>query len=289
MRFKNKGLYIVLAALLIAYIFTIAFPLVLALTSSLRSYGSYIDKPLGLPRPITFENYIVTFNELKLDVISGASFRSVYLEEMLLYSLLYSVGCGLAATLTPCITAYAAAKYKYRFSRVIYLVVIVTMILPIVGSLPSEIMMMQNLRLFDSFFGVLIMKANFLGLYFLVFFAAFKALPWDFAESAFIDGAGHFRVFLRIMLPLVSNAILAVFLLNFIMFWNDFTTSMIFMPSFPTAAYGMYYMRFAMASKFGTEVMKLTACLILSTPLIILFVIFQKRLMGNLAIGGIKG
>ncbi|MBR4942401.1 MAG: carbohydrate ABC transporter permease, partial [Clostridia bacterium] len=162
------------------------------------------------------------------------------------------------------------------------------MILPIVGSLPSEISMLRSLNLYDKFFGIVIMKCNFLGMYFLIFYAMYKSMPWEFAESAFIDGAGHFSVFLAIYMPLVRTTFVSVYLLNFIAYWNDYMTNAMYLPSMPTLAFGIHSKQFS-GGLFSKPTMQLTTSIILAVPLIALFAVFQKRLMGSLTIGGIKG
>jgi ABC-type glycerol-3-phosphate transport system permease component len=286
---KNHLPYILIAAVLAAYILSVLLPLAWALISSLREYGEFVDHPAVLPKRWTFANYVSAVRDLKIKIPSGQTTRSVFFEEMLLNSVLYSVGCSLVATLVPCITAYLVAKYKYRFGKLVYTVVIVTMILPIVGALPSELQVLRTLGLYNSLVGVFILKANFLGIYFLVFFASFKTIPWDFAEASFIDGASHLRVFTQIMLPMIATTVFAVFIMNFVGFWNDYMTAVVYMPSTPTVAYGLFYMRMLLTASFGTEVMQFAGCMLLSVPVITLFVIFQKRLMGNLTVGGIKG
>ena len=133
------------------------------------------------------------------------------------------------------------------------------------------------------------MKMNFLGMYFLVFYATFKSLSWGYAESAFIDGASHWTVMTRIMLPLVKTSFLAIFILNFIVYWNDYQAPMLYLPSYPTMAYGLFYMKFIATQGFGKIPMQLTGCIILSIPSLVLFIAFQGKLMGNLTVGGLKG
>lgn len=285
----GRAFEIVMFVLLAAYVLSILITLFWGFMTSLKGYGDFLEFPFGLPKKLVFENYLTAFAEIKVKIKAGAGVRTVYFEEMLLYSLLYSGVGGLIVTVVPMCTAYLVAKYPYKFSKVLYTVVIIVMIMPIVGSLPSEIQMAKALHFYDSFLGMMVMKCTFLGMYFLVFYATFKSLSWEYAESAFIDGAGHFTVMFRIMLPLVKTTMFCVFLLNFIAYWNDYMTPMIYLPSYPTAAYGLYYMKFALTSSFGTETMQLAACFVLALPLIILFLIFQKKLIGNLTVGGIKG
>lgn len=284
--FKRNVLYIIIGFVLFTYAASIIYSLIWALSVTIKPYFEFLDFPMRIiPREFTFENWQNAFIDLSI-TIDG---KTYYIENMFLNSLLYSVGCAFTSTLMQCVGAYLTSKYSFKFGKIVYAIVIVAMILPIVGALPSEIQMLHNLGLYDTFIGILIMKANFLGMYFLVFYAIFKSLSWSYAESAFIDGASHFRVMIQIMFPLVKTTFFAVFMLNFIMYWNDYQGPMLYLPSYPTAAFGMYYMKFAATSAFGREHMQLTGCMMMTLPIVIIFIIFQKRLMGNLTIGGLKG
>ena len=163
------------------------------------------------------------------------------------------------------------------------------MVLPIVGSLPSEIRMAKALGLFDKFYGLWLMKANFLGLYFLVFHGIFKTLPMAYTEAAKIDGAGNLAVLLRIILPLVRNTFFTIMLINFIAFWNDYQTPLIYMPSYPTIALGMFYMASTTENGLSTVPMRMTGAMLMLIPILVLFLCFHKRLLGNLTVGGLKG
>ena len=152
------------------------------------------------------------------------------------------------------------------------------MILPIVGSLPAELQMAKNTGLYDSIWGLWIMKANFLGMYFLVFYDGFKGLSMTYTEAAKIDGVSA-----------VKNIFFTVMLVNFIGFWNDYQVPLLYMPSYPTVAYGMYNMANTRENNLSSVPMRMTGAMLMFIPIFTLFLIFQKRLLGNLTVGGIKG
>lgn len=219
--------------------------------------------------------------------------REVGMAEMYLYSFLYAGGCALAATFVPCITAYACARFNYKFSRFIHTLVIVVMMIPIVGSLPSEIRMAQATGVMNQIWGLWIMRANFLGMYFLVFYDICKALPMSFSEAAKIDGANNFQIFFQIAMPLIRNTFFTVLLIKFIAFWNDYQAAMVFMPSYPTIAIGLNTVMNTNADslRYNHTMIpaRMSAVVMTATPVCILFAIFQQRLLGNLTVGGVKG
>ena len=230
--------------------------------------------------------------KMPTDPMPGHPASEVGILSMYGYTFLYAGGCALTATFVPCITAYACARFNYKFSKLIHTVVIVVMMIPIVGSLPSEIEMARAFGVMNSIWGLWIMKANFLGLYFLVFYDIFKGLPVSFTEAAKMDGANNFQIFFKIAMPLIKNTFFTVLLIKFITFWNDYQSPKIFMPSYPTIANGMHYIMFLNADKgtIYTHVPARMAIVILTAlPVTILFMCFQKRLLGNLTMGGVKG
>jgi ABC-type glycerol-3-phosphate transport system permease component len=133
------------------------------------------------------------------------------------------------------------------------------------------------------------MKMNFLGMYYLVFFAMFKSVPKEFDEAAKIDGAGDFTIMLKIVLPTIVPTLLTVTLLTFIGFWNDYQIPLIYLPHYPTISQGLQRMINTNLNDLSTVPMRMTASMIVLIPIFTIFVIFQKSLMGNVTIGGVKG
>lgn len=259
-----------------------------ALLTSFKSPNDFRTNAIGMPEKLVW-NYTFVYTKFYVNVLTKSGTKVVYMETMFLYSILYSLGCAFFQTLVPCLTAYLCARFNYRFSKIMYTTVIVVMILPIVGSLPAELQMAKNTGLYDSIWGLWIMKANFLGMYFLVFYDGFKGLSMTYTEAAKIDGANNIHILVAIVLPLVSNIFFTVMLVNFIGFWNDYQVPLLYMPSYPTVAYGMYNMANTRENNLSSVPMRMTGAMLMFIPIFTLFLIFQKRLLGNLTVGGIKG
>ena len=257
--------------------------------TSLKTNDDYTLNPIGFPNPIYFQNYFKAFEGFFVTVFSTDKVYDVFLERMFLNSVLYALGCSFMSVAIPCMASYVVANYKYKICAVISGFVIVSMILPIVGSLPSELQMARSLGLYDNFWGLWIMSGHIRSMYFLVLLATFKALPKDYAEAARIDGGGPFTVFFRIMLPLVRNVFFTIMLIKFIEFWNDYQTPLVYMPSNPTLSYGLYLFRYNTNTEYFTTPMSLTGCMLVFIPVLIIFLCFRNRIIGNLTIGGIKG
>lgn len=251
-----------------------------------NGFGYYFDK-VSLPKVWHFSNYSDVFTKLTVE-IDAVKYNFV---QMLVNTLLYTIGTAFVSTIVPCIVAYLTATYnKFIFTKIVYSFVIVTMILPIIGATPSTIQVLRMLNYYDTIWGMWLMNSNFLvGIHFLVFYDAFKGLSKTYKEAAEIDGASQLRTMISVMMPMVKNIIITVFILRFIAYWNDYQTPLLYMPSKPTIAYGIFIFFFQSDNLYSTIPMKLTCAFIIVIPIIILFVICQKRIMQNLTVGGIKG
>lgn len=282
----------IIIALLIVYCLTL---IVLFSWGILASFKEPIlefrSNPNGFPESFYFGNYEYAYSKFFIVVTDNTTGMetSIGMPLMFLYGFLYAIGCAFTATLIPMIVGYMTAKFNFKFSKIIYLIVIITMIIPIVGNLPAEIAMARSLNLFDQIWGMWIMKANFLGIYFIVFYNFFKNLPDAYNEAAKIDGSSNFRTMVQIILPLAAPLFFTVLLINFINFWNDYQVPLIYLPSYPTIAVGMSYMQTSNDDMLQRIPIKLAAAILMLIPTLIVFLAFHKKLLGNLTMGGIKG
>lgn len=296
-------LAIILGVVLVLYVISMILPLVWTMITTLKTSIEYNNgahpeiaiepNHLWLPKKWTLENYSIAYKYFYVDVEilwEGNIYIVRYkIIQQFINSIKFSVGSALAMTLTSLIMGYAAARFKYKFSEYIYTLVLVTMALPIVGSMPSEIATAQGLGIFDTFLGIWIMRSTFLNTYFLIFYAQFKMIPQDYTEAAKIDGASPLSVMVRIIVPLAAGTTSAVFVLNFIALWNDFQIPMVYLPSYPVAAYGMYQFSNTAIIEITPIPVRLAGIFLLAFPIIVFYAIFNKKLNVNLSVGGIKG
>jgi ABC-type glycerol-3-phosphate transport system permease component len=248
----------------------------------------FLENPLWLPAKWQFKNLSAMLEYFVVQVNKNGALTNVYIEGMLLNSVLYAAGSAFFSAFTACITAYATARFRFKFNAAVHGIVIVAMTLPIVGSLPSELQFLKALGLYDHIWGQWICKANFLGMYYLVFYGVFKSLSKDITDAAYIDGASNLTVMFRIAMPLAANTFTTVMLILFVGFWNDYTVTITYMPTIPTLAFGLYEYSFSAKPAINNTPMRLMGCLILIVPALILFIAFHKRLMGNISMGGVK-
>ncbi len=297
---KLSPLAIILCTVLTLYVLVLfvllAWTLLTATKDIIHDYKGYpypgaVDKTIipnkiGLPRSFKLFENISRLNK---------GFANETLVEMAINTVAYAVGCSLIKVTVTCVVAYLCARYKNQFSKLVYNVVIVTMIIPVIGSQAMEIKVARFLQLYDQIWGMWLMRANFLGMYFLVFHSVFKSMPDGYYEAARIDGANDWQIMVRIALPLVKYTFLSIFLIIFIEYWNDYLIPNYYLPSHKTLSLAMYQ-QFSQQYLDGKLKMYLieapslmATALMISVPMIVIFSVFSKRLMGNLSVGGLKG
>ena len=313
-RIKLNGFGVVSLVLLGTYSLAMLFILYFALTNSLKTMDDFVglNNIFGLPTSSSahpeygsrlgwkFSNYRLAWTILSVE--EGGMLYTA--PSLFVHSLLYAGGCTIIATASHLVAAYACAKYEFKGKALLYATAIVTMIIPIVGALPSQISIMRMLGFYDNYLGNLIFRGGYTGTYFLVFYATYKGISWTYAEAAELDGAGPFAIFWHVMIPLARNSITAVALMLFIQFWNDYSIPMILLPSMPTIAFALYQV--SLGGKTGNamtlmknlgitgyipreECVQLAATMIVTVPTLVMFIIFRNKIMGNITMGGLKG
>ena len=286
---KTTASSVITFIFLTIYALSLVLLLFWALMTSFKSQGDFRVNIVGLPQQFEW-NYGFVFDQFKYEVFfEGYGKVGISVGYMFLYSVLYAGGCAIVKAMTTCLTAYCCARYRYKFGRVVTFLVILAMTMPIVGALPAEIHLAKSLGLYDSIIGQYVMKMNFLGMYYLVFFAMFKSVPKEFDEAAKIDGAGDFTIMVKVVLPTIVPTLLTVTLLTFIGFWNDYQVPLIYLPHYPTISQGLQRMINTNLNGLSTVPMRMTASMIVLIPILVLFVAFQKKLVGNITFGSIKG
>ena len=282
-------LTIVMAVILGLYCLVLAIWLVWALLTSFKNPNDFLGNKYGLPNPWYFDNFAYVIYEYKVEKLIDGVSTVISTGDMILNSVLYSVGSAFVATLVPCITAHLCARYKYKFSKIIYSIVLVCMVIPIVGSQASELQIVIKMGIYDHMFGMWILKSGFLGLYFLVFHEVFLSIPNAYGEAAEIDGASDFCIMTKISLPLAKNTFFTVLLIMFVTYWNDFQTPMLYLPTHPTISEALYWIKSSSFNYFAKMPVKMAAPMMFLIPVLVIFLCFHKRLLGNLTVGGVKG
>lgn len=296
---KMTVLAAIMLVLLSAYAFSLFGLIDWGLMTALKSATEYAPKggtvhDIGMFAPL--KEVELHFKEVLQAMKEGASadsfltYDKVSFWEVLAYSILFAGGCAFFKTLVVCLTAYTCARFNFKSSKIVYATVLVVMMVPIVGSLPSELYVAHTLKIHDKIWGLWIMRSNFLGLYFLVMYNSFKAIPASFSEAAKVDGANNWQILFRIMMPLIKGTFATVFLIYFVEYWNEYQVPMVYLPTFPTLGYTVFdTINGSLKQTIRSVPEQFTLAFTAILPIVILYLAFQDKLMGNFTIGGVKG
>ena len=263
-------------------IYALTFLIAYAITI-INTFKDPIEYALGntykLPKIWKFDNYA---NVLDTLVVNNTGYFM-----MIFNSIWQAILETVPMIIITAMTAYAYARYKFPGRKVLYMIAIILLTLSLPGSLPAmyKLISDMNLRNTPLYF---ISWTGGLGTWFIVLCGFWRSVSWEYAEAAYIDGAGENRVLWSIMMPQALPLMGVMFLMGFMSAWNNANTSMLYLPDYPAVAFGLYEYQHAM--KRGMDYPMFYAALVMTAiPSLILYGSFQKKIMTNMNIGGLKG
>jgi len=264
------------ALTIIALVFI--FPFLWMITTSLKQPTEvYTIPPKLLPKTITFENFIEGWQY--------ADFTR-YTWNTIVVTTLAVLGTVISSSFV----AYGFARFKSRYSNLLFAIVLGTMMLP------NQVLLIPTYILFSKIGWLdtlkpLIIPSYFGGGAFNIFLLRqfFKTIPKELDEAALIDGANSFQIYYKILLPQIKPALTTIAVLSIAYHWNDFLTPLIYLNSEEnfTLAIGL---KFFENSYGSTQIQMLMAVSVIAViPLIILFVVAQKYFVEGITMSALKG
>lgn len=259
---------------------------------------AYIEQNLTLPGGIVvnnkeaawaFDNYIVALKNLWVLDKAG---NQVFFDKMLVYTLYYCIVYAFIAVFAPMLCSYVYAKYskRVRWTKLVWVLVLISMYVPLSASLAASLKLAMTLGIYDNLFFFVIASFGPFGGDFLIYYATWKGLSWEYAEAAIMDGAGHTTIMFKIMFPMTITVFWVLFVSKVIALWTDYSTPMVFLPSYPTLAYGVYRLQQNTTNLETAGIpIRLAALYAVAVPMFALFMIFREKMMGSLTMGGLKG
>lgn len=274
---------ILVTAGILLFSLSFAFVLVWMLCNSVRPQKSYFNDVLAFwnLKGATFDNYIRIFT-------TKYGSAKITMFGMLKNSFILIIVCTALQAIVPVITGYVAARYKTKLGAVAVQLVIISMVVPAIGSTASTYSFMSAIKLKDKWLGIFLMNAGGLGFGMLLYKNYFSSISWEYAESAFLDGAGNLRVFFSIMYPQALPLIVSMAILNVIGLWNDYMTPYLFLNSKPTVALGVYSIQ-TRAERNGAMPQAFAAMTFMTIFVLIIYAAFSKTIMSSMSVGGLKG
>ncbi len=288
-------------AIFVIYSVSLVFPFVWMFVNSFKPSTEFFQGNIwGLPQTWRFANYSEIFlgkpvvtgsGSTIITTVSGKLFGNTFkysIFHMFIVSIALTFLCTLSNIFFSATSAYVVSKYKFAGRQALYALAIFLMIVPIAGTLPEQYQLMKTFGLTDSFFGVFLLSSAGFGMNFFLMYGFFKNISWTYAEAARVDGAGHAKVFFKIMLPFAMPAIISLAVIYAIGIWNDYTTPSIYMKSMPTLAYGLFVIRGTLEAR-GLYTQTFAAMIIALVPILAVFIAFSNTIMENTVAGGLKG
>jgi multiple sugar transport system permease protein len=208
---------------------------------------------------------------------------------LLLYwnSIKVTVLTTLVSCTISCLAAYGFAKINFKGKDFLFLIVLATFMIPPQTLLVTQFLLYRWLGLYDTHTGLILLNSfSVFGTFMLRQF--YLGISNEIIESARMDGAGHFRIFTSIALPLVRPAIATYAILRFIWTWNDFQNPLIFLRSKELYTIQLGVQSFS--DQHGSVYSLMMAASVSAIlPLLIIFIIGQKNVIEGIQLGGVKG
>jgi ABC-type glycerol-3-phosphate transport system permease component len=206
-------------------------------------------------------------------------------------SLIFATGSSAVSVIVSGLAAYALARIRFRGSNLVYMGLILSVALPQMAVLVPMFQTFQTFKLVNTYHGLIIMMSSLILPFTIMTLVSFiKQVPGEIEEAAYIDGASTLQIILRIMLPLVRPALFTMFLINFIISWNELLYPLVFAQRSATKPLSVGLVELtADASSFTRPWDLMSAMSVMMIIPVLLIVLFgQRMIIAGLARGAVK-
>lgn len=254
------------------------YPLAWLFLTSFRTASDFAGgNPFALPSDYTLDNYARAFatGDLGLNIVN---------------SLIVTLGSSALIVVAGMMAAFALQVLGFRASGFVRALLLLGIIVPVQIALVPLFIDYSNVGLLDTHLSMIIPLAAFsLPMAVYLFSSFYEYIPREMYEAASLDGAGPYRIFLRITSPLSVNTIITVVLVNSIFIWNDFVFANTFVLSdgLKTIPLGLQNYIGAMGNTDWTATF--AAVCVTITPLLLVFLVLNKAMINGLESGATKG
>ena len=253
------------------------YPLVWIFLTSIKNELELTQVPITyLPQTPDFGNYTQVFK--------AQPFARFFLNSLVISSL-STVLCVTVAAFA----AYALARLRLRYRRVISIIIVAASMFPVVSLIVPLFQIMRGLGWLNTYWALVIPYATFsLPISTLVLTAFFQGIPEDLESAAMIDGCSRFGALWRIIVPLAAPGVVTAAILAFVNSWNEFLLALTFnsAPDMKTVPVGVMLYQ----GEFTFPWPLISAAIIITIiPIVVLILVFQRRIISGLTAGGVKG
>ena len=274
--FKNRFVVIIVCVFLFAMAAAMIFPFLWMILTSFKTSAEVIQVPPTLyPHDPTFENYVLLWDRY--------NFARYFAN-----SIFIAFVCVTCQVYTSALFGYVLEKYEFKGRNIIFSGVLLCMMVPSTVNVIPLYQLMLWLKLINTHTSVIIVNLiSLFGIFLMKQFA--KTIPNELIEAARIDGAGEFKIFHKVCLPLFKNPISALAIMQFLWTWDSYLWPLLMLGDEKkyTITVGLGALN---GGQYGVAVEKLlTGASIAIVPVLIVFFIFQKRFVDGMASSGLKG
>jgi N-acetylglucosamine transport system permease protein len=249
-------------------------PFLWVVLSSFKTTKEILASPFSLPAHWSFDNYVNAWTD--------AGIRTFFLNTVIV------VGVALVVVmLLGAMCAYVLARFVFPGARFIYYSMLAGLTFPIFLAIVPLFFILKDGGLLNTLPGLIMVYVAF-ALPFTVFFlfSFFKTLPDDVYEAAVMDGAGDWRIFFQIMLPMARPGIAAVAIFNFLGLWNQFLLPVALNTDQSRYVLTQGMAEFASQAGYAVDFGALFAAVVITiAPVLVVYLIFQRRLEGSVSQG----
>lgn len=275
----QKAILWVVFAIFLLYAITILTPLVFVLFNSIKTNAEMFENIWALPAFPLFSNYVEAFTlSVNGTTVFGMMMNSVGLTYVL----------TVLGTILTTVTAYVMANGVFPGKKLISDLLLVMSVVPIIGTSTAFYRLVNQLGLYNNYFGYIISHLGAFGAGYLMLLAAFKGLSWSYAEAAELDGANEWTIMFEIMIPMVMPVVLSIGTLNLLALWNDYLGPYMYYPSLVTLSVGLYNVNTMMTYQVNYPILFSTVVISI-LPVIMVFLLAEDKLFSCLTLGGLKG
>lgn len=250
------------------------YPVFFALNNALKSNKGYILDRFGLVTEPTLDNF-------------AQAWTRAHLADYFLNSVIVTAGAVIALLIVSSLAGFALASLRFPFRKLIFVVILASLMIPVQVVLVPFYQTIIALGLLNTRIGLITSYTAFFLPFSVYLMTAFYAgLPRELVEAARTDGASLLQVWWHVMLPLGKPALITLGILNTLYCWNDVLISLLVMQEDRTLMVGIAALR----GEYTTNVPLLTAGIVFAAaPIVILYIVFQRRIVNGIAVGAVKG
>ncbi len=281
---RNSWISWVIFAFLLIDTCAILFLYLWSFFTSLKTTTGFLKNPLWpeLPWKWTFENFKKSLTLFESYVLTDSGLYKLGLIDMLVNTLtLCTINIFVSMT-SKYSMAYILGRFKGKHVTFIMNMFLILMMIPFIGTTASALSFHKKLGTYNTWWLPVLSAIPFFDMNFLILRSFIQGVGLETTEAAKIDGAGNFRVMWEIVFPQVFNVVLIMSLNILIASWNDYMTTVVWLPSRPTLAYGVYAFSVSTATGASLPPIQMAGSMILALPVILIFILFKEKILGGI-------